>query len=198
MAVQLIYETHSTTRDNEAGIATGWLPGELSEAGVQNAADLGERRRDDGIDVIYASDLQRAVQSTQIALGDSGIPIRTDQRLRECNYGDLNGASVEALKPRTAYIDQPFPGGQSYRQVVAQTENFLSDLLERHGGGRVLVISHSANRWALDNLLLGTRLEDLVEAPFAWQEGWEYTLPTGWSTHSGRNVAARGGEVRTA
>jgi broad specificity phosphatase PhoE len=130
VAVQLIYETHSTTRDNEAGIATGWLPGELSEAGVQNAADLGERRRDDGIDVIYASDLQRAVQSTQIALGDSGIPIRTDQRLRECNYGDLNGASVEALKPRTAYIDQPFPGGQSYRQVVAQTENFLSDLLE--------------------------------------------------------------------
>ncbi|MEJ7772125.1 MAG: histidine phosphatase family protein [Geodermatophilaceae bacterium] len=73
MAVQLIYETHSTTRDNEAGIATGWLPGELSEAGVQNAADLGERRRDDGIDVIYASDLQRAVQSTQIALGTAGF-----------------------------------------------------------------------------------------------------------------------------
>ncbi|MBA3293624.1 MAG: histidine phosphatase family protein [Geodermatophilaceae bacterium] len=73
MAVQLIYETHSTTRDNEAGIATGWLPGELSEAGVQNAADLGERRRDDGIDVIYASDLQRAVQSTQIALGPDGL-----------------------------------------------------------------------------------------------------------------------------
>lgn len=179
MAVQLVFETHATTRDNEAGIASGWLPGELSGEGVRNAADLGERRRHDGIAVIYASDLHRAVQTTRIALGDSGIPIRTDQRLRECNYGDLNGARVEALRPRTAYIDQPFPGGQSYREVVAQTANFLTDLLDQHDGLRVLVISHSANRWALDHLLHDKPLEALVEAPFRWQEGWEYSLPPG-------------------
>jgi alpha-ribazole phosphatase/probable phosphoglycerate mutase len=45
----------------------------------------------------------------------------------------------------------------------------------------VIVISHSANKWALDVLLCGARLEDLVAAPFRWQEGWRYTLPTGWA-----------------
>ncbi|WP_206184869.1 hypothetical protein [Thermoactinospora rubra] len=41
----LIYETHSITVDNERGIATGWLPGELSPRGRELAGELGERRR---------------------------------------------------------------------------------------------------------------------------------------------------------
>ena len=40
----------------------------------------------------------------------------------------------------------------------------------------MLLIAHSANRWALEHLLLGTPLEDLVLAPFEWQEGWTYRL----------------------
>ena len=40
----------------------------------------------------------------------------------------------------------------------------------------MLLIGHVATRWALDHTLLGMPLETLVEAPFAWQEGWEYTL----------------------
>jgi hypothetical protein len=45
----------------------------------------------------------------------------------------------------------------------------------------VLLIAHPANRWALDHLLLDRDLADLVAAPFGWQEGWRYTLPTGWT-----------------
>ncbi|MFF3956464.1 hypothetical protein ACFYY1_25025 [Streptomyces sp. NPDC001890] len=30
-SIQLVHETHATTTDNEAGIATGWLPGVFSE-----------------------------------------------------------------------------------------------------------------------------------------------------------------------
>ncbi len=180
MSVRLVYETHSTTRDNEAGIATGWLPGELSDVGVRNATELGSRRRHDGIDVVHSSDLNRAVQTAQIALGDSGIPMFTDVRLRECDYGELNGSPVAALLPRLAYVDSAFPGGESYRQVARRTASYLTDLLIRHDDQQVLVISHSANRWALDHLLLGRPLESLVDAPFAWQEGWEFTVPTGW------------------
>ena len=40
----------------------------------------------------------------------------------------------------------------------------------------MLVIAHSANRWAMQHLLDGTPLEQLVVAPFAWQPGWEWTL----------------------
>ena len=45
MTVTLIYETHSTTLDNERGIATGWLPGELSEAGPGRRRSWGRGAR---------------------------------------------------------------------------------------------------------------------------------------------------------
>ena len=55
MGVALVYETHSISTDNDAGIATGWLPGELSVEGQRQAVLLGERRRDDGIGAVFAS-----------------------------------------------------------------------------------------------------------------------------------------------
>ena len=39
------------------------------------------------------------------------------------------------------------------------------------------MIAHSAQRWALCHLLEGMPLEELVDVPFEWQEGWEYVLP---------------------
>ncbi|MFI5635413.1 hypothetical protein ACIA8E_39930 [Streptomyces sp. NPDC051664] len=48
MSIEVVYETHATTPDNEAGIATGRLPGTLSATGRVQAGELG-RRRDDGI-----------------------------------------------------------------------------------------------------------------------------------------------------
>jgi broad specificity phosphatase PhoE len=175
--LELVYETHSTTIDNETGIATGWLPGRLSETGREHARALGERRRDDGLAVVFTSDLARAVETAAIAFEGSGVPVRDDWRLRECNYGDLNGRPVpeiDAEKPHR--IDEAFPGGESYREVVDRTKDFLDDLSPEFDGARVLLIAHSANRWALEHLLLGTALEELVVAPFEWQEGWTYRL----------------------
>ena len=182
MTVEIIYETHSTTTDNEAGIATGWLPGQLSREGRRQAQQLGLRRRDQNIAAVFVSDLQRAVETAEIAFAGSGISIYRDARLRECNYGALNGMPVAQLThERRRRIDEPYPAGQSYRQVVAQTRDFLDELVARWDGSRVVVIAHSANRWALDHLLQGAALEDLVDAPFGWQEGWWYLLPTDWT-----------------
>ncbi|MEU6854318.1 histidine phosphatase family protein [Actinacidiphila alni] len=175
--IRLVYETHATTTDNEAGIATGWLPGALSAAGRRQAGELGGRRRDDGIAAVYTSDLHRAVETARIAFAGTALPVHHDPRLRECNYGRLNGCPQEVLAPlRARSVDEPFPGGQSYREVLAATEDFLTDLAARWAGHRILLIAHSANRWALDCLLAGGRLEDLVRAPARWQPGWEYTL----------------------
>jgi alpha-ribazole phosphatase/probable phosphoglycerate mutase len=182
VSVEIVYETHSITTDNEAGIATGWLPGELSEQGRRLAADLGRRRRGDDLAAVLVSDLARAVETVDIAFGDTGIPIRYDRRLRECDYGDLNGMPTARLHAeRLQHLDTPWPGGQSYRQVVDQTRDLLHDLAAEWNGTRLLLIAHSANRWALDHLLLGRELADLVVAPFGWQEGWYYRLPTGWT-----------------
>ena len=182
MSVEIIYETHSISTDNEAGIATGWLPGRLSDQGRRLAAELGRRRRDDDLAAVLVSDLTRAVETADIAFGDTGIPIHHDRRLRECNYGRLNGMPTARLHAeRLQHLDTPWPGGQSYHQVVDQTRDLLRDLAADWDGSRLLLVAHSANRWALDHLLLDRDLADLVSAPFGWQEGWRYTLPTGWT-----------------
>lgn len=178
MAVSLVYETHSITLDNESGHATGWLPGELSPRGRDLARELGARRRDDGLAAVFCSDLRRAVQTAEIAFDGCGIPVHRDPRLRECDYGTLNGAPVATVAAlRRASVDTPFPAGESYRDVVGRTREFLGEVAASYGGRRVLLIGHSAQRFALDHLLHGVPLEELVDAPFAWREGWEYVLP---------------------
>lgn len=177
MAVELVFETHATTVDNERGVATGWLDGELSEEGRRNARALGARRRDDGIACIFTSDLGRAVETTRIAFDDAAIEIREDARLRECNYGRLNGAAVDLIHPKGRFVDHPYPDGESWRECSEKMRSFLDDLAAEFDGRRILAIAHSAQRYALRHLLEGTRLEDVVDAPFEWQEGWEYVVP---------------------
>jgi len=80
--VQVVYETHSTTTDNEAGVATGWRHGRLSERGRRQARELGERRRNDGIAAVFTSDLQRAVETAQIAFAGSDITVYQDPSLQ--------------------------------------------------------------------------------------------------------------------
>jgi alpha-ribazole phosphatase/probable phosphoglycerate mutase len=182
MAVEILYETHALSTDNEAGIASGWLPGELSPTGRQLATRLGERHRSRALAAVFASDLARAVQTAQIAFGGRGIPIHHDARLRECNYGRCNGMPVAQLAgERSGHIDRPWPAGQSYQQVVDQVGGFLRDLVADWDRRMVVVIGHSATRWALDCLLDGKALEELVDAPFEWQEGWRYLLPATWT-----------------
>ncbi len=77
---------------------------------------------------------------------------------------------------RMRRIGVPFPGGESYLDVVERVRSFLDDLPSEHDGERVLAIGHAATRWALDHLVNGVPLEELVGAPFAWQPGWEYVL----------------------
>lgn len=177
VSVAIVYETHSISVDNERGVATGWLDGALSERGRELARELGRRRRDDDLVAVYSSDLGRAVETAEIAFAGSGIPVRLDARLRECNYGELNGAPVARIEAiRSSRIDEPYPGGESYRDCVVRVRDFLDDLLPEHDGKRVLLVGHAATRWALQQVLVGKPLEELVDAPFEWQEGWEFTL----------------------
>jgi 2,3-bisphosphoglycerate-dependent phosphoglycerate mutase len=175
--LEIVFETHSTSEDNERGVATGWLPGRLSEYGKDQARALGERRHDDGLVAVYTSDLRRAVETAEIAFAGTDLPIYRDARLRECNYGELNGrprTEIDAIRLR--HVDEPFPGGESWRQAVERVRDFLDELARTHDEVRVLLIGHAATRFALDQLVDGVPLEELVAAPFDWQEGWEYRL----------------------
>jgi 2,3-bisphosphoglycerate-dependent phosphoglycerate mutase len=177
VSVAVVFETHSTSVDNELGIATGWNQGELSDAGRQQARELGDRRSDDGIAVVFTSDLSRAVQTAEVAFAGTSLPVVRDRRLRECNYGALNGmprAQLDAERSRR--LDVPFPDGESWRQAVARVAGFLRELPQSQDGQRVLIIGHIATRLALDHVAHGVSLATLVDEPFEWRAGWEYTL----------------------
>ena len=175
MTVSVVFETHSTSEDNEAGIATGRLPGRLSALGREQARELGERRRDDGLSIVFTSDLARAVETAEIAFAGSPLPRVADPRLRECDYGELNG-TTEPVHDRAAHIDVPYPGGESWRQAVERVSGFLEQLRGGRDGERVLVIGHSATRFALDVVANGRQLEVMMAEPFEWRPGWEYVL----------------------
>ena len=177
MAIELVFETHATTVDNEQGRATGWLPGQLSAQGRIQARQLGRRRTGDRITAVFSSDLARAAQTASLAFGQSAIPVPYDWRLRECDYGQRNGMPVAELHAnRREHLDRPYPDGESWRQAITRAGRFLYDLPLRWDGQRVLVIGHVATRWALDHFLGGIPLDDLIEQDFAWQEGWEYRI----------------------
>jgi 2,3-bisphosphoglycerate-dependent phosphoglycerate mutase len=175
--IQIAFETHSPTLDNENGLATGWLPGQLSAAGRKEAMLRGSRRKDDGLAAVFCSDLARAVETAAIAFGDSSIPVLLDWRLRECDYGELNGSPVASLRAGHGdHLDNPYPGGESWRQATSRVGRFLTDLPARWSGTRVLVIGHVATMWGLEIALRGATLEDLTSRGFDWQPGWEYLV----------------------
>lgn len=177
MSIQIVFETHSWSEDNERDIATGWSPGRLSERGRSAARELGQRRQHDSIDAVFASDLRRAADTAEIAFDGSVVPILLDWRLRECDYGDLNGTTASELhRHRVDRIVVPYPNGESWQQAIDRVQRFLVDLPLRWDGCRIVVVGHVATRWALDHFISGTPLLRLIEDDFAWREGWEYEL----------------------
>jgi broad specificity phosphatase PhoE len=175
VAIEIIYETHSTTVDNEQGRATGWRPGELSARGRAEARELGRRRRNDGIAAVFCSDLGRAVETVAIAFDGVDLPVLYDWRLRECDYGQCTGMPAARMSKRD-HLDEPYPGGESLRQAVARVGRFLGDLPSRWADQRLLVVGHVATLWGLEHFLAGATLEDLVDEDFAWRPGWEHRI----------------------
>jgi 2,3-bisphosphoglycerate-dependent phosphoglycerate mutase len=177
MSVSILFESHATTLDNEAERASGWFDVELSELGVEQAMELGDRRKEDLIDLIFCSDLQRSYKTARIAFDGINIPIFMDWRLREADYGEMTRLSSNEVGPQKPnMIDKPFPGGESYKQTTDRMRSFLLDMLRLYDGQRIMIIGHRATQYALENLILGKDLHEVIPAAWAWQPGWEYEL----------------------
>lgn len=179
MSIKIIYFVHGTTTDNEKDLATGWLPGELSELGIEQARKLGDLVRGN-FDVMFCSDLKRAVDSAELGFGGKYI-IMPDSRLREANYGDFNGKPAEIFKKNLLkYIENKFPNGESYRDVEKRISDFLEFLKEEYKGKQVAIMAHQAPQLALEVLLRGKTWEQAIAEDWrnskAWQPGWEYKL----------------------
>jgi broad specificity phosphatase PhoE len=175
--VEVVLETHATSTDNERWLASGWSDCVLSRVGRRQAQELGERRAAEEIAAVFTSDLARAAETARIAFGGRGLPLFHDWRLRECDFGELGGGPVAALEAvRPLHVYDPFPGGESYVDVVARARSFLHDLGSRFTDRTVLIVGHHGTKIAFDHVLEGTPLAELVETSLHWQPGWHYTL----------------------
>lgn len=181
MPVRITYFVHGTTGDNERGISSGWSDAELSELGVRQSVELKEQIRDKAFDMVFCSDLTRAVVFAERTF--EGIaPIVRDPRLRECNYGQYNGKPSSVVEPlQERMITERFPGGESYEDVKARIADFLASLKREYDGKRVAIVAHKAPQLALDVLLKGKLWAQAFAEDWrkthAWQPGWEYVLP---------------------
>ena len=170
------FVTHGTSKDNEKHIASGWKDVELSELGLKQAKERGGIFKDIKVDLIYCSDLRRAVDTVRIAFGNK-IPVIKDKRLREINYGDFNAKSVEIVEPmKIERIEEPFPNGESYEQAIARIHNFCQELKTSHAEKVILIVGHSATKFGLETFAGNMAIKDCLNTPFKWQSYWEYCL----------------------
>lgn len=177
--IKIVFETHSTTKDNETGRASGWNDVELSELGIEQSKELGQRRKLTDFDAVFCSDLQRAHQVAVIAFGDNTQKIFQDWRLRECNYGDFTGRDKKFMdEQRPNRITEPFPNGESFEQATKRMTAFLKELRQNWDGKKVLIIGHRITHYGLETMIAGKSLEQCVQESLSWkwQPGWEYEL----------------------
>jgi broad specificity phosphatase PhoE len=175
--LKIIFETHSTTYDNENAIASGHADAKLSTIGRRQAIELGERYKNIHLDAIFCSDLSRSYETAEIAFGGTGIPIIRDTRLRECDYGSFTQHPRDEVIPlKTKYLEIPFPNGESIEETAEKMKSFLQYLLEEFNGKIVMIIGHRATQHALEHWIKGLTLENAVSASWKWQPGWGYYL----------------------
>ena len=177
--VKIVYFVHGTTLDNENGISTGQADGELSELGKKQAIELKDKINVKDFDVVFTSDLKRAVDSAKLTWKDSKIKIIEDKRLRECDYGDLNQASEDNVD-YSKHIHKKFPSGESLKEVEKRIALFLNEILIKYNGKNIAIIAHKAPQLALEVLLNEKTWEQAIKQDWrlkkAWQPGWNFLL----------------------
>lgn len=176
--VKIIYFVHGTTTDNAEHKSTGWIPGVLTEKGIKQSIDLKEQINLDEIDLVISSDLQRAIDSADYTF--KGLKeIYYDERIRECNYGDLNGEDA-SLVVYEDHITNPFPNGESLKDVEARVRDFCNYLVENYDGKTVALVAHKAPQLALEVITKGITWEEAIANDWrkikAWRPGWEYII----------------------
>jgi len=180
MPIKITYFVHGTTTDNENEISSGWYDVGLSELGIQQSKDLKKLVKDKKFDVVFCSDLKRAVDSAELAFGGD-VEIIKDERLRECNYGKYNAKPSEIVEPlQEKNITEKFPDGESYEDVKSRINDFLDSLKKNYDGKHVAIVAHKAPQLALDVLLKEKTWAQAFAEDWrktkSWQPGWEYEL----------------------
>jgi len=174
--VKITYFVHGTTTDNEKGTASGQSNIGLSDLGKRQCVELKRLIKDNRFDVVFSSDLKRAVDSANLTFEEDIIH---DKRLREINYGDLTQFPDKKIN-YSEHIETTFPNGESLKDVEKRVTDFLNYLFDNYEGKHVAIVAHKAPQLALDVLLKGKTWEQAIKEDWRlkgkWQPGWNYEL----------------------
>jgi probable phosphomutase (TIGR03848 family) len=166
---------HGRTTANASGVLAGWTPGvRLDEHGEQQAADLAKRLAQVPLAAVVSSPLDRCRQTAETLLtGRDTVPLRLDERLGECRYGDWTGRPLRELAeepmwrtvqahPSAAVF--PGPEGESMAamsaRAVAAVREWSGEIEKEHGPDAVFAVcSHGDVIKAIAADALGMHLD---------------------------------------
>lgn len=145
---ELILLRHGATLLNEKGAYCGRTDPPLSARGVAETKRAAKALRSFAPQHVYTSGLRRAVHSAQIVAPQAATVC---EALRELDFGAFEGLTAEDAAqsmPQAwrGYLEHPlafqFPGGESVPCFLLRAAQAVTQLAARHGGRRVLVVTH--------------------------------------------------------
>jgi 2,3-bisphosphoglycerate-dependent phosphoglycerate mutase len=179
MSGTLVLVRHGQSDWNLKNLFTGWRDIDLTEQGIAEALDAGEKLKARGLkfDIAFTSALQRAQKTCQHILdvvGQSTLKTIKDQALNERDYGDLSGLNKDEARQkwgeeqvhiwRRSYATQP-PGGESLRDTGARVWPYYMHVMQPYvlRGNTVLVSAHGNSLRALIMALEGMTGDEIVK-----------------------------------
>ena len=123
----------------------------LTETGRKQASALGRRMEQFRFDLLISSDLGRAQETAAIIATYTGHSVEVDRRLRERNYGVLEGLTLQEIKDSHSNIlnrlktDDPdyiVPEGESHRQHYQRNVDCIEELLTTRSGAKIAIVAH--------------------------------------------------------
>jgi len=165
---------HGETEWNRTGRAQGHQPTPLNDAGRQQAERLTDALRDELFDVVWSSDLARAIETITPWATATGHPVIAREDLRERSFGDWEGTSYpEVMKSMAEIAHQAGkhesevrpPNGESYEDVFHRVGPLVDELSNRDG--RILIVSHGGTLGCLMARLFRARRNRPRHSDFA-------------------------------
>lgn len=166
---------HGQTIWNAEGRPQGQhpYPVPLTMTGREQAEQLAQKLSDKKIKKLISSDLLRAKQTAEIVAGKLGLEVEFDARLREVDYGKLNGMYTierEEKYPdfRKCYTDYSasFPEGESFGEVGERMKAAIREAALKYNNRSIAVSSHGNAMTVLLNVLFGRKLYRLANCDF--------------------------------
>ena len=151
MTTRLCIVRHGETAWNAEHRVQGQLDIPLNGVGLRQAEAVGKVLGAERFDVIYSSDLSRALQTAQPTASALGMKIISDRDLRERHYGIFERQTYAEVKlkhaaeyARFAARDPEFGfvSGESLKDFSTRSIAVVSRLAQRHEGQNVLVFTH--------------------------------------------------------